>query len=266
MDNMDVIIFSGQSNMQGESEALLSSDAVAGAYEYKLLTNSIVPLKDPVGEDIGFDLTQGWEYSTNTDGWHAFHALGSSSEGNSSLLTSFCDTYVKKTGREVLAIHAARGSTTIDQWMSDTPGYRVLVKKVTEGIKKASELGEIGRVFLVWLQGESDAIFKKNKETYKKMASELNRSFKNDLGIEKFCIIRVGRFTNDSRDDEIIEAQSEICREDPDFLMLTEISTELNRQPEHMNPNVAGHYSAKGLYKLGYEAGKTLAEYVVSHG
>ena len=43
--------------------------------------------------------------------------------------------------------------------------------------------------------------------------------------------------------------------------MLTDIATQLNEQSEYMNPCVRGHYSAKGLEKLGMEAGKTLANH-----
>lgn len=35
----------------------------------------------------------------------------------------------------------------------------------------------------------------------------------------------------------------------------------MHGQSEYMNPYVRGHYSAKGLEKLGFEAGKTLASY-----
>ena len=43
MKSIDVIIFCGQSNMQGQSETLISRESVAGAYEYKYLTNSFTP-------------------------------------------------------------------------------------------------------------------------------------------------------------------------------------------------------------------------------
>ena len=80
------------------------------------------------------------------------------------------------------------------------------------------------------------------------------------MGIDLFGIIRVGRFTNDNRDLDIISAQDEICREDEDFAMLTDIATELNQQNEYMNPHVKGHYSAKGLELLGNAAAKTLGK------
>ena len=49
----DILIFSGQSNMQGQTESDPMDKPVAGASEYRLLTDSFVPLKNPVGEDIG---------------------------------------------------------------------------------------------------------------------------------------------------------------------------------------------------------------------
>jgi len=85
-------------------------------------------------------------------------------------------------------------------------------------------------------------------------------ALKADLGVDLFGIIRVGRFTNDDRDLEIISAQDEICREDENYVMLTDIATELNQQKEYMNPHVRGHYSAKGLEQLGSTAAETLGK------
>ena len=49
----DILIFSGQSNMQGQTEALpFPNDPVSDALEYRLLTDSLVPLMHPVGETI----------------------------------------------------------------------------------------------------------------------------------------------------------------------------------------------------------------------
>lgn len=83
-------------------------------------------------------------------------------------------------------------------------------------------------------------------------------ALKQDLGVEKFGVIRVGCFVNDDRDWQIIGAQDEICEENNDFLMLTKLATDLNKSPEHMNPYAWGHFSAKGLETLGEAAGKTL--------
>ena len=255
---MDVIIFSGQSNIQGQSECLSENNTVKDAYEYKWLADEILPLQNPVGENITYDMEQGYAVMPNTNipAWHDVHVFGGACYGNTNLVPSFCRTYAKITKRQVLAVHAAKGSTKISEWLPETPIYDVLIRKAHGAIQKVNP----ERIFFVWLQGESDAIASVTKDDYKADLHVLCDALKVDLGIDWFGIIRVGRFTNDDRDIEIISAQDEICREDEDFVMLTEIATELNKQNEYMNPHVKGHYSAKGLELLGNAAAKTLGK------
>ena len=52
----DLILFMGQSNMQGETEGCSETEEVPGALEYKYLTDTLTPLKNPVGENIGHDM------------------------------------------------------------------------------------------------------------------------------------------------------------------------------------------------------------------
>ena len=51
----DIIIFGGQSNVEGQTEVLSECEVVEGAFEYKFIGDSLVPLKNPVGEDIRYD-------------------------------------------------------------------------------------------------------------------------------------------------------------------------------------------------------------------
>ena len=71
----------------------------------------------------------------------------------------------------------------------------------------------------------------------------------------------MGQFTNDERDEEIIAAQSEIGEENNRFLILTEKAVELNKIPEYRNPQIDGHFSAKGLERLGRLAGEALGKF-----
>ena len=255
---MDVIIFSGQSNMQGQSETLSEHDIVKDAYEYKWLNDELLPLKNPVGENITYFMDQGYDVTpeTHIPSWLKEHALGAACYGNTNLVPSFCRTYTEITKRQVLAVHAAKGSTRISEWLPEAPIYDVLIRKARGAIQKVPP----ARTFFVWLQGESDAIASVAKDDYKADLHVLCDALKADLGINLFGIIRVGRFTNDDRDLEIISAQDEICREDEDFVMLTDIATELNQKDEYMNPNIKGHYNAKGLELLGNAAAKTLGK------
>ncbi|MBE5817900.1 MAG: sialate O-acetylesterase [Clostridiales bacterium] len=257
---MDVIIFSGQSNMQGQTECLSENAEVNNAYEYKWLTNELAPLKNPVGENITYELTQGDPITDNTDlfAWLSKHAIGAACYGNTNLVPSFCRTYTELTGRSVVAVHAAKGSTEIADWMPDGGIYNVLKTKACDCIKKVKP----ERIFFVWLQGESDAITERSKAYYKEHLRILMDVLKKDIGVELFGMIRVGRFTYNDYDFEVISAQDEACSEYDDFVMLTDIATTLNNMPEYMNPYVGGHYSAKGQEKLGFEAAKTLADVV----
>ena len=244
--------------MQGQSERLSENDVVKDAYEYKWLTDELVPLQNPVGENITYSMDQGYEVTPETriPLWLKEHVLGAACYGNTNLVPSFCRIYTEITKRQVLAVHAAKGSTRISEWLPEAPIYDVLIRKARGAIQKVNP----ERTFFVWLQGESDAIASVAKDDYKADLHVLCDALKADLGINLFGIIRVGRFTNDDRDLEIISAQDEICREDEDFVMLTDIATELNQKDEYMNPNIKGHYNAKGLELLGNAAAKTLGK------
>ena len=264
----DVIIFGGQSNMQGQSERLSENVPVKSALEYRLLTDSFVPLSNPVGEDIRYDGTAGVPYvkgQLHLRDWLANHALGSACDGHTNLVPAFCRAYLEACGGSVVAVHAAKGSTEIGDWLPHTAGYGILCKKAQSALRLLKKSNtEIGHVCFVWLQGESDAITGRSRTYYKEKLAILADSLIADLGIECFGIIRVGRFTGDTRDDEIIRAQDEICREDDCFLMLTDLATALNERPDCMNPHVGGHYSAKGLELLGDAAGTSLGRHRMS--
>ena len=118
--NVDIIIFGGQSNMQGQTESLPeNNDPVDKAVEYRYLSDEFVPLMHPVGENL------------RGERWCA-----AASMGFGSLVPSFCRNYVKKTGRDVVAIHAARGSTVLGEWMHGTQFAYNARRKINAGIKK----------------------------------------------------------------------------------------------------------------------------------
>ena len=129
-----------------------------------------------------------------------------------------------------------------------------------EGARRASSEYEITGTYIVWLQGESDAIESTGREEYKQKLAEFGHALRDTLGVERFGVIRCGYFTGDARDLQIIGAQDDICREDPFFLMLTEEITTLNGMPEYINPFAAGHLNTRGLDKVGHDSAVTLAK------
>lgn len=258
MNGIDIIIFAGQSNMQGETEGLPEVNLpIEGAWEYRFLSDTLVDLKHPVGEDINGD------------------SLWGAKNGCGTLVPDFCNTYVRKTERNVVAVHTARGATTISQWLKGTDRYNCMIEKVNSAVCKVKEIGEIGNIFFVWLQGESDAIIGTSKENYEKMITDFKNDLMADLNIQKFCIIGVGYFCRVApwlefskngegkpRDEKIMSAQKQVCEVDDDFIMLTEICKTISMDSHYMNPNMGGHYNNKGMALIGETAGKRLADYV----
>ena len=259
---MDVIIFSGQSNMQGQTSSLPSpNDPVDGALEYRFSDDSLVPLCHPCGEYIG-------EIKDCPGGF----LLNGADSGHGSMTPDFCREYVRLTGRRVVAIHAARGGTVIGEWQKGTDRYALAVEKINAGIKKAREIESVDRIHLVWLQGESDAIIRTSAEEYKRLLTKFKNDLKEDVGIERFGIIEVGYFCGvvswigdrtreeGRRDDEIImKAQEELCEEDADFVMLTKLAHDLSLRGEYLNPQAEGHFDNEAQKMIGEAAAKALA-------
>ena len=109
---MDVIIFSGQSNMQGQTEALPSpNEPVEGAFEYKYEDDVLAPLMHPCGEDLGAS-------PDDPSG----RLLERAVDGHGSLIPDFCREYVRLTNRRVCAVHTAMGATTVAEWQKDGDG------------------------------------------------------------------------------------------------------------------------------------------------
>ena len=258
MKNTDLIIFSGQSNMEGEAERFPDDNSpVECALEYRYLEDKLIPLRHPAGENISYNgkvfiprLRDGWGTTQSC-------ALLSAWRKRTNPVPFFCKSYIKTTGRNVIAVHAAKGATTIEYWLPGGAGYEMLYKKAKKAIEKTNP----EHIYFVWLQGESDAIAGKSKDLYKKQMTELYEALNRDLGVDKFGNILVGRFTMDENDFEIINAQKEVCREHDGFLMLTEITEEIIYIDKYMNPEAFGHYSVDGQELLGLLAGKKLGDY-----
>ncbi|MBE6541558.1 MAG: sialate O-acetylesterase [Ruminococcaceae bacterium] len=252
----DIIVFGGQSNMQGQTEGLPEiNEPVDHAFEYKFLTDSLVPLVHPVGETVRGDLL--------------YAPVG----GCTTLLPDCCREYIRKTSRNVVAVHAARGATTIKEWLKGTERYDCSCEKILACIRKVKEIGEIGKIYYLWLQGESDAIEQTSTEEYMALLTKYKNDLKNDIGIDKFCLIEVGYFctmawivpekTEEDRkswDEAIMTAQEKLPEIDDDFVMLTQVCKNLSLNPKRLNPWAPGHYNTMAMQFIGRESGAALAE------
>ena len=257
---MDIIIFGGQSNMQGQTEGCpVPNDAIEHAWEYHYQADTLKTLCHPVGENIGDE-----------------PLLARSSNDGGSLIPSFCHAYVKNTGHECVAVHAARGSTTIAEWQEDTARFACASNKIQAAIRKVSAEYPIENVYYVWLQGESNAVAMTTSEEYTSQLIAYKNALKKRFPIQKFALIKVGYFFSESTyhryvalgspeqrqryDEQIMEAQENVVKADSDFVMLTRICPSISRDSKYMNPLASGHYNNMAMDIIGAEAGTALAK------
>ncbi len=245
--------------MQGASYTLpAKNDPIAGAVEFKWNENCVKPMQHPAGEAFS-------EY------------MLAAAKGGGSLLPDFCREYIKNTGREVFAIPAACGNTTIGQWLYGTQRYHYARQKIKAGIEYARSMGEVEHIYYVWLQGESDAVIGTTEEEYIERIMGFKKCLVRDFGIEKFCIIKVGYFCAVNRwyrecvasnehgkmcDEVIMAAQDKLPLIDSDFVMLTDIVPGLSLIDEYKNFDALGHFNNEGYRLIGEAAGSALARVV----
>ena len=269
----DVIIFLGQSNMQGQTDKLSENEPVNNAWEYRYLTDTLVALRNPVGENITYDYKEGQDYAECSDNWHADMVLGASVAGKTNMVPEFARSYCALAETSIVAVHAAKGATVISDWIPGTPGFEAIVKKTQGAIAKIGK-GNIGKVSAVWLQGESDALEATPKEIYAQKLVLLKKALDEIIGLSAFGIIKVGKFASEASwcsipkdqalkyDIAIQSAQADVCKTEDGFVMLTEITDKLLSDPELVNPYESAHFGARGQEILGAIAGYNLAAYL----
>lgn len=239
---VDLFAMSGQSNMQGQSEAAPTPFEIPQykAYEYKLLTNTLTTVKHPFGENIGELL------AAPVNDW-------------GSLSPRFAEGYFNTTGIPPLMVGVAKGSTTVEQWINNSR-YSKVVEKVNAAAIKAVDNGLVlRRKCFVWLQGESDGVLNTTKIVYKQRLLQLWNDLKRDCGFTHLLIIRVAKFF-DNNVVPIIKAQEELAREQKDIVMLTRITGTFTTGNGLMQSN--WHYSNAGLDLVGSLAGKAAGNFM----
>ena len=206
-------------------------------------------VRHPVGETIA-----------NKDG---VVLLEPAVEGRGSLMPAFAKAYYEQSGRKACYAHCAKGATTVCQWQPGTERYEALVKKARGAIACLErEDYTVGHRSFVWLQGESDAIENTPPGEYIEKMKALADKLQEDLSIEYFMIIRVGKFY-DFPCEVIMEAQEQLCREDERFYMLTRVTSTFTVENGLMQDgDWAFHYTNKGYDLVGDIAGRNAAKYI----
>ena len=245
---MDVLLFGGQSNMRGTSNSFPQDKIeLKDVYEYRFNEKEVIPLKHPCGEHIGEDL------------------LHRASDGNGCIIPDFCRAYLVARPVKIMTVHVAKGGSMLCEWEEGSERYEAAKLKMLEAIEAAKKIEDVEHIYYMWLQGESDAVYKTSEKEYYDRLIAYKNALKKDLGIEKFGIIRVGYFSKENEEDDhaIQRAQEKCVKDDKDFLMLTRVCEFLSKDQFFINPLHRGHYNNNALAIIGNCAGEYLSRYAI---
>lgn len=279
---VDIALFAGQSNSCGRAQLsdcttdkdLIISCPMTSGFSFNN-TASEVPVQ--IVEPITANGTSGYGY-----------------------IPAFINAYRKTTGRKICACYCSDGGVMLKKFVpyalddvtgeeKTEGGYQKKFSAMTDAVNFAAEKlvengYKVGNIFLVWCQGESDAAYLGTDSSYastyeKALQSEadIREYYKSNFtrlfellgaaaGVSTAFIIRIGHKKNaDSataaKYANMIEAQNELCRENPDMVMVSCLFAGANAFIEedgsvrNLMRSDTSHYLPEGYLRAGLEAG-----------
>lgn len=219
VEKVDVVVMMGQSNMVGSGGNVVQSPTIdVAAFQY---------------------------------GNKKFSQLRR--QGN--LIPAFANSYVKESKTPIVVIQTAVGGSSSNGWVNR--GYAADAAKELKAclyyLKKNK--AQVGHVYCLWLQGETDASVGVLKNAYmanvRTIASRMHKA-----GSEKFLIIQVGQYRDNHHPmNEIHAAQKELCKKyNKQFAMATDKAYKLSKNSSNFSDSV--HFNQNALNKIGKAAGK----------
>lgn len=216
----DLFLFAGQSNMAGRGITSTRFPQTAPAVspeagvEFRAISDpdKLYPVVEPFG--VMENNPQGiYEPGMKTG----------------SLVSSFVNTYYSQTHIPVLGISAAKGGSSILEWLPGSPYFQDLYERYQKCLAYTAGQGITVRSrYLLWCQGETDGDHSMSGEEYIRHFSEFWTALRAE-GIEHCFLIQIGYFnpylagpeTEFHDYSEIIAAQQCIPREVPDVTLVS---------------------------------------------
>ena len=241
---VDLIIFAGQSNMSGNGgNASLAPAVPAGVgYEYRPTAspNALYPLVEPFGRNERGYISDQPQFQNGT------------------MVSSFVNTYYQKTKVPVVAVPATCGGTDSSFWASSAAKADLQSRFIKAKSYLEKNNFKIRRKFLVFMQGESDAVKGISAFDYKNnLTSAFQPLFAN--GLEQVFIITPGYAVNGMYSyDDVVNAQTDLCNSNNMFTLASNV---LHSAAMNSYLDDAVHYNQQGLNLAGSSAASRAAAF-----
>lgn len=239
---VDLVIFAGQSNMSGGGGNAKAAPAVAHGCGYEYRNGQSAPGLYEVEEPFG---TTANGYICDPEGLR-----------QGTLVSAFMNKYYNATGVPVVGVSASRGGTGIYTFWNSEAVRQELVNKYLDAIAYCnSNHIYVRNRYVVWLQGETDAIALMSGTTYQAGLDELFAPlFLRNL--DQVFIVTIGNFGGlPGAYDEIVNAQINKCKVDARFTLGT---TVLHDLPDTYTVDGV-HYNQTALNMAGEETAAVAA-------
>lgn len=190
---VDLVLFSGQSNMSGRGDGALATVCPEGeGYWYK----------DGALTQIAGD-------------------FGNESDSTGSMVSSVAKAYYDACGVPIVAVSYSSGGTKIAQFAPDEAFYQNGASLYNEAAAYLEAQGyTIRKKAMVWCQGESDAYDGTSQADYEAAFLAIRDALKTDCGITEFFMVEIGQYKTDlTMYDDIKAAQEHLTATEPDIIM-----------------------------------------------
>lgn len=255
---VDLVLFSGQSNMAGRGDYDEATVVPAGqGYEYHSVTEPKVlsSMQEPFGK-----------YENNDK------INDNSSKGedrrNGDMVSSLMKAYYDKTGVPIVGVQASKGGQPVTFFLNTSDE---IIKRYNDAEQYLTDSGyTVRNKYLVWCQGESDI---DKQGAYKENTLKAFDAIRKGTGIKDCFIIQIGHYnynyglkTGETPSNEalsleaghqaIIKLQDELATEN-DFI---HIAATFNTDFALANMRDKFHYYQPVYNEVGSQAGKRMAE------
>lgn len=237
-DEVDIIIFAGQSNMTNVGKASKAPALKDGAgYEVLFTKKKLSPLREPFGVE------QKGKVTKNSGG---------------TLASAFANAYFAQTGVPIVAANTARGGTSLGEWSGSY--YKKVIDSANKTKKILKKQGiKVRHCYMVFFQGENDATYDISTAAYQQHLMLMLGRIRQKSDIEKCLIIRIGNDLNDPTSfNRIAAAQTTICMDNRDFVLISTIASGFDKT-YYQGDGI--HYTQEGLNKIGKQAGSMAGKY-----
>lgn len=179
---VDLVLFAGQSNMAGRGEYDEAVKCQAGhGYEYHSVTEPGVlsAVSEPFGKYENND-------AVNDNGGNG------ADRRSGDMVSAFMESYYNVSGVPIVGVQCSRGGTESGWWNNSA--------RMTEAAARYNEAKAyleangytIGKKFMVWCQGCTDADSNRSIDTYKSNIKAIFNTLKSSTGLTDMFIVRIG--------------------------------------------------------------------------